>query len=76
MSLKKDSRLIWVKWAGVPHKVQVGMFLQRRLKSVCASAHVDQSLSFMSEEVLTPSLPIVSIEDSGTSITVGTVKTL
>ena len=39
------------------HKVQVGMYVQRRFKSVCTSPQSDQSLSFPPEEMLDPSLP-------------------
>ena len=38
--------------AGVQRKVQVGMCLRRRFRSVCTSAQSDQSLSFLSEETL------------------------
>ena len=38
----------------VPFKVQVGMFVQQRLQSVCASAQSNQSLSFSPEETLNP----------------------
>ena len=31
---------------GIQHKIQVGMCIQQKLKSVCASAQSDQSLSF------------------------------
>ena len=40
------------------HKIHVGMCVQRRLKSVCTSAHYDQSLSFAPEETMIPWLPI------------------
>ena len=37
---------------GIQHKLQVGMCLQQRFKSVCTSAQSDQSLSFLPEEKL------------------------
>ena len=46
------------KWAGIQHKVQSGMCIQRIFKSDCASAQSDQSLSFPLEETLDPLLPI------------------
>ena len=44
--------------AGIQHKVQVGMCVQWRFKSVCASKQSEQSLTFPHEETLDPSLPI------------------
>ena len=39
--------------AGTQYKVQVGMCVQRRIKSVCPSTQSDQSLSFPPEETST-----------------------
>ena len=42
------------KRAGIQHKVQVGMCVHQRFKSVCASVQLDQGLSFPPEETLPP----------------------
>ena len=39
---------------GIQHKVQVGMCVQRRFKSVCACSLSDQSLCFPPEETYDP----------------------
>ena len=44
--------LLW--WIGIKHNVQVDMCIQRRFKSVYASAQSEQSLSFPYEENLEP----------------------
>ena len=43
---------------GIQPRVHGTMCVQRRFKSVCASAQSDQSLSFTPEETLGPWLPI------------------
>ena len=42
----------------IQHKVQVGMCIQRRFKSVCPYIQSGQSLSFPPDEALNPWLPI------------------
>ena len=44
-------------WAGIKHKVQVGMCIQWRFRSVCTSAQSDQSLRFPPKETLDIWLP-------------------
>ena len=39
-------------YVGVQHMIQVGMCIQRRFESTCASTQSDQSLSLPSEEML------------------------
>ena len=43
---------------GIQRKVQVGMCIQRKFKSVCASTQANQSLPFQHEETLNPWLSI------------------
>ena len=40
------------------HKIQLGMWVQGRFKSVWTTTQSDQSLSFLPEEMLDPCLPI------------------
>ena len=46
------------KWAGIQHKVQVGICVQQRFKSVCTFAQSDQILSLLPDEMLDPWLSI------------------
>ena len=46
------------KKAGIQRRVQVGMCVQQRFKSVYASTRSDQSLSFVPKKTLDPWLPI------------------
>ena len=49
----------------IQHKIQVGMCMQPRFKSVCTSAQADQNLSFLPEERVGPLATLrVPIKDS------------